>query len=65
MLTSGRTKSVKDAPTTNDHGCTEAKPSECPKGDRENKSEVYFKNRLFLQANEPFAFFANGSFVLV
>ena len=28
----------------------EAKPSECPKGDRDNKSEVYFKNRLFLQA---------------
>ena len=27
----------------------EAKPSECPKGDRDNKSEVYFKNRLFLQ----------------
>ncbi len=49
MLTSGRTKSVQDAPTTNDHGCTDAKPSECPKGDRDNKSEVYFKNRLFLQ----------------
>ena len=29
----------------------EAKPSECPKGDRDNKSEVYFKNRLFLQTN--------------
>ena len=28
----------------------EAKPSECPKGDRDNKSEVNFKNRLFLQA---------------
>ena len=25
----------------------EAKPSECPKGDRDNKSEVYFINRLF------------------
>ena len=47
MLTSGRTKSVQDAPTTNDHCCTDAKPSECPKGDRDNKSEVYFKNRLF------------------
>ena len=76
--TSGRTKSVQDAPTTNDHDCTdaeptkhtqpfpgkgvfgkdaeirtrralhEAKPSECPKGDRDNKSEVYFKNRLLL-----------------
>ena len=31
----------------------EAKPSECPKGDRDNKSEVYFKNRLFLQTKEP------------
>ena len=49
MLTSGRTKSVQDAPTTNDHCCTDAKPSECPKGDRDNKSEVYFKNILFLQ----------------
>ena len=28
----------------------EAKPSECPKGDRDNKSEVCFKNILFLQA---------------
>ena len=28
----------------------EAKPSECPNGDRDNKSEVCFKNRLFLQA---------------
>ena len=27
----------------------EAKPSECPKGDRDNKSEVYFKNRFFQQ----------------
>ncbi len=33
--TSDRTKSVQDAPTTNDHGCTKAKPSECPKGDRD------------------------------
>ena len=31
----------------------EAKPSECPKGDRDNKSEVYFKNRLFLQPETP------------
>ena len=31
----------------------EAKPSECPKGDRDNKSEVYFKNRLFLQSVTP------------
>ena len=50
MLTSGRTKSVQDAPTTNDHDCRDAKPSECPKGDRDSKLEAYFKNRLFLQA---------------
>ena len=25
--TSGRTKSVQDAPTTNDHGCTDAEPT--------------------------------------
>ena len=30
----------------------EAKPSECPKGDRDNKSEVNFKNRLFLQSTK-------------
>ena len=84
--TSGRTKSVQDALTTNDHDCTdakptkhtqpftgergqfgmdaeirthqalhEAKPSECPKGDRDNKSEVYFKNRLFLQTEKSLA----------
>jgi len=47
MLTSGRTKSVQDAPTTNDHDRRDAKPSECPKGDRDNKSEVYSINRLF------------------
>ena len=50
MLTSGRIKSVQDAPTTNDHNCRDAKPSECPKGDRDSKLEAYFKNRLFLQA---------------
>ena len=53
MLTSGRTKSVQDAPTTNDHGCTEAKPSEYPKGDSDNKSEVYFKNSLSKQTKRP------------
>jgi len=29
----------------------EAKPSECPKGNRDSKLEVCFKNRLFLQAD--------------
>ncbi|MFR4022083.1 MAG: hypothetical protein ACLTZI_03135 [[Eubacterium] siraeum] len=27
MLTSGRKKSVQDAPTANDHDCTDAKPT--------------------------------------
>ena len=52
MLTSGRTKSVQDAPTTNDHDRRDAKPSECLKGDRDNKSEVYFKNRLFISCEQ-------------
>ncbi len=67
MLTSGRTKSVQDAPTTNDHCCTDAMPSECPKGDRDNKSEVYFKNRLFLQSALPLGelFFINSLILLV
>ena len=60
--TSGRTKSVQDAPTTNDHDCRDAKPTKHTQpftegkgfGDRDNKSEVYFKNRLFLQADTIF-----------
>ena len=40
----------KDAEIRTHPALHEAKPSECPKGDRDNKSEVYFKNRLFLQA---------------
>ena len=31
----------------------EAKPSECPKGDRGSELEVCFKNRLFLQSEHP------------
>ncbi len=31
----------------------EAKPSECPKGDRDSKLEVCFKNILFLQTEAP------------
>ena len=38
----------KDAEIRTHQALHEAKPSECPKGDRDNKSEVYFKNRLFL-----------------
>ncbi len=55
--TSGQTKSVQDAPTSNDHDCTDAEPTKHTQpftegkgfGDRDNKSEVYFKNILFLQ----------------
>ena len=37
----------KDAEIRTHQALHDAKPSECPKGDRDNKSEVYFKNRLF------------------
>ena len=40
----------KDAEIRTHRALQEAKPSECPKGDRDNKSELYFKNILFLQA---------------
>jgi len=38
-----------DAEIRTHQALQEAKPSECPKGDRDNKSEVYFKNRFFQQ----------------
>ncbi len=40
----------KDAEIRTHQALHEAKPSECPKGDRDSKLEVYFKNRLFLQS---------------
>ncbi|OLA10094.1 MAG: hypothetical protein BHW21_01870 [Eubacterium sp. 45_250] len=40
----------KDAEIRTHQALHDAKPSECPKGDRDNKSEVCFKNRLFLQS---------------
>ena len=40
----------KDAEIRTHQALHDAKPLECPKGDRDNKLEVYFKNRLFLQA---------------
>ena len=43
----------KDAEIRTHQALHEAKPSECPKGDRDSKLEVYFKNRLFLQAEPP------------
>ena len=42
----------KDAEIRTHQALHEAKPSECPKGDRDNKSEVYFKNSLFIQAEQ-------------
>ena len=39
----------KDAEIRTHQALHEAKPIECPKGDRDNKSELYFKNILFLQ----------------
>ena len=40
----------KDAEIRTRRALHEAKPSECPKGDRDSELEVCFKNRLFLQA---------------
>ena len=40
----------KDAEIRTHQALHEAKPSECPKGDRDSKLEVCFKNRFFLQA---------------
>ena len=37
----------KDAEIRTHRALHEAKPSECPKGDRDNKSEVYFKKDFF------------------
>ena len=37
----------KDAEIRTHQALQDAKPSECPKWDRDNKSEVYFINRLF------------------
>ena len=49
-FTTGKGVFGKDAEIRTHQALHEAKPSECPKGDRDNKSEVYFKNRLFLQS---------------
>ena len=49
----------KDAEIRTHQALHEAKPTECPKGDRDNKSEVYFKNRLFLQHEKTDAFWAS------
>ena len=49
-FTTGKGVFGKDAEIRTHQALHEAKPSECPKGDRDNKSEVDFKNRLFLQS---------------
>ena len=52
----------KDAEIRTHQALHEAKPTECPKGDRDSKLEVYFKNSLFLQSeaadsnNPPLAY---------
>ena len=56
--TSGRTKSVQDAPTTNDHDCTDAEPTKHTQpftegkgfGVRVREFALFLKNKLFLQA---------------
>ena len=52
-FTTGKGVFGKDAEIRTHQALHDAKPSECPKGDRDNKSEVYFKNRLFLQTKTP------------
>ena len=56
--TSGRTKSVQDAPTTNDHDCTDAEPTKHTQpfttgkgfGDRDRDREFsIFLNLIFLK----------------
>ena len=49
-LSRGKGVFGKDAEIRTHQALHEAKPSECPNGDRDNKSEVCFKNRLFLKA---------------
>ena len=59
--TSGRTKSVQDAPTTNDHDCRDAKPTKHIQpftegkgfGDRDREFTLLYKNHTFLQADPP------------
>ena|GEM_PF-5082922 len=52
MLTSGRTESVHDAPTTHDHKCTDVKPTNERKlawGFAPNP--IYFYKEVFLQSD--------------
>ena len=51
-LSRGKGAFGKEAEIRTHRALQDAKPSECPKGDRDNKSEVYIKNRLFLQVEK-------------
>ena len=54
-LSRGKGGFGKDAEIRTHQALHEAKPIECPKGDRDNKSEFYFKNILFLQTEKSLA----------
>ena len=59
MHTSGRTKSVQDAPTTNDHCCTDAEPTKHTQpftegkgfGVRVREFALFLKNNFFYKLN--------------
>ena len=62
-FTTGKGVFGKDAEIRTHQALHEAKPIECPKGDRDNKSEFYFKNILFLQTVTAFSH--NGGFAFI
>ena len=62
-FTTGKGVFGKDAEIRTHRALQEAKPSECPKGDRDNKSELYFKNILFLQTVTAVSH--NGGFAFI
>ena len=69
-LSRGKGVFGKDAEIRTRRALHEAKPSECPKGDRDSELEVCFKNRLFLQAKlclfqAQFLFFAEKLLTIV
>jgi hypothetical protein len=62
-LSRGKGVFGKDAEIRTHQALHEAKPIECPKGDRDNKSELYFKNILFLQTVTAVSH--NGGFAFI
>ena len=62
-FTTGKGVFGKDAEIRTHQALHEAKPIECPKGDRDNKSEFYFKNILFLQTVTAVSH--NGGFAFI